>query len=1050
MRILHFSDFHLDKNEKEDSVNHIVNPLLATIEEQQKETPVDLILITGDLINKGGISYGSLQAAFNDFSDTIISPLLSKTQLAKDRIFFVAGNHDINRDADTKAIEIGLRSTLISEGEVNSLIEKPEGNNRIKNFKTFENLFYEETNIEKLITDFHSCYKLIVDKKKIGIACLNSAWRCYDSKSDRNNILIGEKQLLESIKFFNDCELKIALSHHHYDWLSDFDSDVVSTLLAQNFHLYFCGHTHRNKALFCQEPDGQLFTFCASGVLSSSVRKPLNKYENGFTIIDYYQEEAKVKALFKKCEYLKQTFITNTAIGKDGIWEAMIPVGDEIKKLMQERELVNQIKKETLPLINRQLITYSTETSAPKSIDEIFVMPNISIKDEFDAEKDDALISDISELIISNKNYVLFGTKESGKTILLDKILLEAIECNKRCHQIPVVFDFKDFKKDVFKEIKDFWGKSAEETSTLIHDNKVLLLIDNLSFEDDDKYSIRSIASFISANKNVRFIATYQQLFNEDFPVNLELVGLLSFEKLTIKQFKSKQIRLLIQKWFPKSDKYDTPKKMETLTNAFLSLNLPRTPFAVSMFLWIIEKQENYKPINNSTLIENFIEKILKKHDEDEAFRERFGYDNKIWILAEIAVKMLHDANENYSLKYATFVEYIDTYLKLKRFEDFETSKIVSILLDSGIFIRENGLIRFRFTCFFEFFLVKRMETDSDFKQFILDEDNYLNHINEIEYYAGLNRGDLGLFKLVVSRLEKEFQDLNKLIEEQRIDNNYKTIDDFFTSKDEKGIPKSSLVSQLDEKKVMKFLPQNKPSEKDIELIEDKRLELQKPENGILKKEKGNKIQELSKALLLSLRVLKNSEEVSEGNIKYNSYCIILKNSLSFALLHKAFFEVFLQNKSRFPKNKVEEFVIMDRFLPLLHQILLFDNAGTLKLSSVIREKIVNDKISNISEFEKFLSVFLYADIRARGYDKIVSDFIKNIKKGYISDMSFFKLVTYYYYRSKDEITDKFYLNLIADLLINSKGYNKSKKGRIIEDYRNKKNERFGQLSLFD
>ena len=96
----------------------------------------------------------------------------------------------------------------------------------------------------------------------------------------------------------------------------------------------------------------------------------------------------------------------------------------------------------------------------------------------------------------------------------------------------------------------------------------------------------------------------------------------------------------------------------------------------------------------------------------------------------------------------------------------------------------------------------------------------------------------------------------------------------------------------------------------------------------------------------------------------------------------------------------------------------------------------------DISEFEKFLSVFLYSDIRGREYDKIILEFIKNVKKHFIEDMSFFKLVTYYFYRSKDDEMDLFYLNLIADLFVKSKGYSKKRKSEIINDYKKKKTDK--------
>jgi len=1044
MRILHISDFHIDQTDRNDSKTHIVDPLLNSIRIQQHSHAFDLILFTGDLINIGGKNYGNIKEAFEDFEKVLINPLLEVVNLEKDRFYFVPGNHDIVRTDDRKSTEIGLLNMLLTAQDVNDFFNDPHGIERMAPFKTFEKKFYNGIKNDYKYSDFNSCFKIEINGKKVGISCLNSSWRCYNSDNDKQKILIGEKQLTDSIEFLKDCEIRIALSHHHYDWLNPFDSEITATLLKQYFDLYFCGHIHRVNASYTQDPDGRLFTFCASGILSASIRESKRKYENGLAIVDYLLDEAKLISTFGKIEHLKKEFILNTSIGEAGVWEVKIPVGKEIERIIQEQNLIAQILKESKPNIDSHLLTYSTDTDAPKNIDEIFVMPNIVIKEEFDAEKEDEIIKNLSEIIVSEKNFILFGTKESGKTILLDKILLDTIDNNKQCHQIPATIKFTN---NVIKELRKFWSKTIEETKEIITDNKILLIIDNISFDDEDKYKLKALKLFLDENPNVRFIGSFQQFFEDDFPVNFELVSLLTFEKLSIKQFKAKQIKLLIQKWFPTSTKYETPKKLETITNAFLSLNLPRTPFAVSMFLWIIEKQENYKPINNATLIENFIEKLLKKHDKQEAFRERFGYDNKIWVIAEMAFKMLSADNNNYSISYANFVGYIDDYLKRKKFEDFNTKSIVELLLDSGIFIQENEDVRFRFTCFFEFFLVKRMETDSDFKEYVLSKDNFLDFVNEIDYFTGLNRGEASLLKEINIRLVEGFHDLNELIEKTRVKNDYKNIDDFFASKDEKGKERPSLVSQLNEQEVMNFLPINKPTEDDLEVIEDKKLELQKPEKGISKKEKGNKIDNLGKLLVLSLRVTKNSEEVSEKNLKLNSYSLTLRNSISFAILYKAVFEIFLLNQHRFSKSKVEEYHIIDEHLPLLHQLFLFDNIGTLKLTSVIREKIQTDKKSDISEFEQALSVFLYSDIRGREYNKIISNFIKTIRKSFIEDMIFFKLVTYFYYRSKDNETDNFYLNLIADVLIKSKGYDKSRKSSIMEDYRKKKKSE--QLKLF-
>jgi predicted phosphodiesterase len=463
MRILHISDFHLDQKDKEDNVNHIVNPLIKRLEKIISEKPIDLILFTGDLINIGGKNYSGLDEAFLDFEITFIEPLLKVTSLTKDSFFFVPGNHDINRSSDSIRIEKGLTQDLDSQEKLNDFFKNPEGIDRVKEYQEFENYFYKDAKCKINLTPFQSTFKININGLSIGVCCLNSSWRCYDSNTDKGKILIGEKQIIDGLKDISDCNIKIALSHHHYDFLSDFDKEIVEELLKQDFNLLFVGHTHRAKAGFIQDPDGQLFTFCASGTLSSSIRNPEKKFENGFAVIDYDLENKKIISSFYKSEYPKKEFIINSSIGNDGIWLVNIPYGKDVEQIVFEQKLIKQISCDAIPQINCHLLSHSTDTNAPKSLNELFVMPNIVVKEEFDAEKEDKTIASLTEIIFSSSNYIVFGTKESGKTIFIDKLLIETLETNKEHHQIPASIDFKELKDNPLKLIREFWSKSNDE-----------------------------------------------------------------------------------------------------------------------------------------------------------------------------------------------------------------------------------------------------------------------------------------------------------------------------------------------------------------------------------------------------------------------------------------------------------------------------------------------------------------------------------------------------------------------------------------------------------
>lgn len=94
MRIIHLSDIHYKNDENSEK---IIKKMIDDLDKKNKENEINLILITGDLIDKGGISFGSIESAFQSFEEDILSQIIKKLNMAEDRIIFCPGNHDIDR-----------------------------------------------------------------------------------------------------------------------------------------------------------------------------------------------------------------------------------------------------------------------------------------------------------------------------------------------------------------------------------------------------------------------------------------------------------------------------------------------------------------------------------------------------------------------------------------------------------------------------------------------------------------------------------------------------------------------------------------------------------------------------------------------------------------------------------------------------------------------------------------------------------------------------------------------------------------------------------------
>ena len=138
------------------------------------------------------------------------------------------------------------------------------------------------------------------------------------------------------------------------------------------------------------------------------------------------------------------------------------------------------------------------------------------------------------------------------------------------------------------------------------------------------------------------------------------------------------------------------------------------------------------------------------------------------------------------------------------------------------------------------------------------------------------------------------------------------------------------------------------------------------------------------------------------------------------------------------PKNI--NFNIFIQVVPLIYQVAIYNWLGTQKLRPVIIEKIEKDKLTlNISELEKYLSVFIYSDVRGSDYPEIVENFVQQTKYNYLKNLSFLKIISYYHLRNNTEELNKRYLQLIYEIKRDLGQVNKQKRFQFLKQIEEKK-----------
>ena len=272
LKWLHLSDFHLKENIKW-SQDIVLNSLLEDVKQKYSgESRPDLIFITGD------ISFSGKKTEFN-MAQEFIDKISEVTLVEKDNIFFVPGNHDIDRNEEEDAI-VGARRLTKNLAELDRIYSNPKRlktlYNRQKNYRYFVN----SNRTIKIYSDDSSIHNVEIELKsiKIKILLLDSAWLAHDD-TDCRKLAVGLQQIKNCVDENHDKHLVIALMHHPVSWLKEFEETLIENTLIKDTHIVLRGHVHQGDIRSIEKNNARLIVFTAGATYES--RTSVNSYSFG-------------------------------------------------------------------------------------------------------------------------------------------------------------------------------------------------------------------------------------------------------------------------------------------------------------------------------------------------------------------------------------------------------------------------------------------------------------------------------------------------------------------------------------------------------------------------------------------------------------------------------------------------------------------------------------------------------------------------------------------------------------------------------------------------
>lgn len=749
IRILHFSDLHLHTNYDQEKV------LESFLKDIQSNGAFDLVVCSGDIAARGNFQKDNTLAFFSKIKEIVGKNI---------PIVTCPGNHDINLK-NRKSIYDVMYNNVTSHAQANTLFNDLHNDpdaNVLGHLKDYNEIASEIT-LENLENKIFFTKEVDIYQKKVGIASLNSAWFTKGGgRNDYGNLYIAQHQVERASDEIRDCELKIAVLHHPLDWISPDEKTYIQNTLTNSFDLLLCGHMHNNSASSIASNVGGLFISNTGCIYEN------RDFFNGYSIIEI--QEGHIKTIAREYYHQRDTFDKSMRFSSD----STITFSFEKKK---EISLISGEVIRHINLTTNQKLLSTNSGVAPQELSTIFVEPPLSHTNEKEyyalagsAEK--SKLTTLDELYKIDGNIIFFGKRESGKSTLLNFIITNQFQKIHPQAQLGIVIDLEKSRtpdrnitrSSLFTAAINFLdgNLNKKELTDLLVSGSILVAFDNLNVKN--KNDEKAINAFITEFNSSKYIAsaTEPEMHISEFIYNKEFFN----EQIHIHSFKKSHTEKLIQNWF--IDDLEASQNSIKFVNKLIDqLNVPSTPFLISMLLWVVEKNKNNSHLfNEASVVQVLIEGLLNKFGEEKK-REDFDSTNISHFLKQFSYYL--DSKKLTNISITEFDKF-----KIQYFSDLglhSKENLRTELIEKGLLYGDSSFIGFKFDCFRSFFLAEHFNTNEDFWLDIISSNRTQDYAIEFEYYSGIHRDKEKLLIEFHNAIKKIFSTINFDTKELSLEN---------------------------------------------------------------------------------------------------------------------------------------------------------------------------------------------------------------------------------------------------------------------------------------
>jgi hypothetical protein len=683
---IHVADIHYRKDAPE-GASSIMKAFLEDLGKQTKALPNHqfYIAFAGDTVRAGEDS-STFEAFIRDMDGQ-----LDAIGLKRDARIIVPGNHDLNRSAIENLYD------QCNQAYEEHAKEEEKFNDFIDKSTLLTGHF---SNYEKFVSQFARCDESFKVcgwgcrlSEEVGVYCLNTALCSFGGLrdiKDEGRLASYTRDLVEWCRK-TACPVKILLYHHPLDHLNSWSQTELQHIIDNNFTICLSGHNHRPELFYSHVPQKALM--CTSPPLFCGKEKLL-----AYSII-LVENNAPSAILYR--EYSGGSFFPSCRLAKAD--NGRVELDNSYLRHLREMELQLQHALEAF-----------------KGQPSVFVEPTLSKQREFNDDP-----NELQPLIESPSNTLIIAPREFGLTCLGLHMQLEA------------------FKKKNFWLYIDAEHIKARKISDLIdeellHYNQDLSALKCIVLDSWDAGSIdhlTMVKNIVSKLPDMPIVILAEDSLVLDASGSLNKV-IKGLKLLHLQALSRKSMRQLVAG-------YNVTKKIGTedvvlsgLAEHLETINIHRTPLNCYTLLRVLDSSYNEKLLNKTKLLKAILFVLFTDSDSFSYLTNKPDVEECTYVLGCFCKDLVRNGTRSFDAN--LFAPTLNEICKSACIT-VNIDAMLDVLLENSILVRCGNQMEFRHRYWIFYFAAEWMRHDSEFRQFILTNRNYVNYPEIIEFYSGID-----------------------------------------------------------------------------------------------------------------------------------------------------------------------------------------------------------------------------------------------------------------------------------------------------------------------